>query len=134
MINNEQELFDLIKKNIIPDLEKCEDQMSKYDCYSKEHNIDIELKCRRTHYDDLLIERIKYNALIMRAEKNNTTAIYINSTPKGVWSFKLNDLNSPSWENRFMPQTTDFHKQKDVLKEVGYYNISVGKNLTNILI
>jgi hypothetical protein len=33
-----------------------------------------------------------------------------------------------------MPQTTDFHKQKDVLKEVGYYNISVGKNLTNILI
>ena len=117
----------------MPDLKKCKDKGSRYDCYSIEHNIDIELKCRRTHYDNLMIERDKYRALVIRSKEKNTIPIYINSTPSGVWSFKINDLPVTSWENKYMPQTTDFSDQENVLKEVGYYNISIGKNLTKLL-
>jgi len=133
MISKEQQLFDLLKKNIMPDLKKCEDKKSRYDCYSEKHSIDIELKCRRTHYDNLLIERDKYEALVLRSKQKKTTPIYINSTPVGVWSFKINEIPMPIWENKYMPYTTDFSDNESIIKQVGYYSTSLGKNLTKLL-
>lgn len=133
MILQEEDLFNLVKAHILPDLEKSEMQMSKYDCFSREKMVDIELKCRRTHYDDLLIERIKFDALMVRADKYNTKPIYINSTPKGIWSFHISRLPQPIWEDRKMPQTTDFSNNNMIIKQVGYYNVSLGKDLTTIL-
>ena len=107
--------------------------MSKYDCYSLSYNADIELKCRNVHYDDLVIEKIKYDALIARAAMFGTRPIYINSTPLGVWSFRLDELSEPAWEERRMPKTTYFANNNMIVKVVGYYNISLGKNITDLL-
>ena len=103
MVKYERELFNLIKERIADDLKVSEHNMSKYDCYSLAHNSDIELKCRNLHYDDLLIEKAKYDALIERAAMFGTLPVYINSTPNGVWSFRLSELPEPKWEVRWMP-------------------------------
>lgn len=123
----ETELFEFLQKKI-PDLKLSEFKYSKYDCYSEKNNIDIELKCRRTHYDDLLIEKAKYDALIKRSNNFNTKPFYINSTPEGIWAFDLSKF-SPKWEERRMPRTTDFSNNNKINKEVGYLNINEGKKI-----
>lgn len=133
MIKYERELFKLIKERMAPDLELSEHQMSKYDCYSLLFNSDIELKCRNRHYNDLVIEKIKYDALIARAAMFGTFPVYINSTPLGVWSFRLTELPEPEWSERRMPKTTAFSNNNMIVKIVGYYNISLGKNITGLL-
>jgi hypothetical protein len=62
-----------------------------------------------------------------------TRPIYINSTPLGVWSFRLDELAEPTWEDRRMPKTTYFANNNMIVKVVGYYNISLGKNITDLL-
>jgi len=133
-IANESQLFDLIKQFVIPDLLPSEVKMSRYDCYSLEHNVDIELKCFKKHYDDLLIEKKKYDALIERSSNHGTNPLYINSTPVGVWAFRLLDIEEPKWEERAMPKTSEFRQRQFITKVVGYYNISSGKDITDLLI
>jgi hypothetical protein len=55
-----------------------EEAFSHWDCFSAQHAFEIELKCRTTHYDELLIEKLKYDALMARAAKYQTNPIYIN--------------------------------------------------------
>lgn len=103
-------------------------KFSKYDCYSEKYKLDIELKCRRAHYDNLLIEWIKYDALMQRAQNFNTKPLYINYTPAGIWAFYLSEF-SPEWEDRDMPRTTDFSNNGRISKRVGYLSIDKGKKL-----
>ena len=85
----EPELFDWLKEFYYPDLVMSSDEYSHYDCITKEGGLYIELKSRHTHYDDLIIEKIKYDALVDNAYLNSCDPVYINSTPQGVWSFNL---------------------------------------------
>ena len=133
-IVDESHLYDLLKEHIIPDLMPSEVQTSRYDCYSLDHNVDIELKCRKKHYDDLLIEKKKYDALLERADKHGTNPVYINSTPVGIWAFRLLEIDEPIWEERGMPKTSEFRQRHFIQKVVGYYNISDGKDITKLLI
>lgn len=134
VIADENHLYELLRQHIIPDLTPSKVQMSRYDCYSLDHNVDIELKCRKKHYDDLLIEKKKYDALIDRSNTHGTNPVYINSTPKGVWAFRLQELNEPAWEERGMPKTSEFRQRHFITKVVGYYNIVDGKDITKLLI
>jgi hypothetical protein len=133
MFIKEQQLFEALKNSFIPDLEKSENPMDRYDCYSLAHNIDIELKCRRKHYDDLLIEKKKYDALLLRASNFGTDPVYINSTPSGVWVFRLTVVPEPEWETRGMPKTSEFRQRQFIDKVVGYYNVVKGTEITDKL-
>lgn len=122
-ISKEAELFDFLKRNTYPDLVKAKDPVSRWDCYSPKTRHRIELKCRRTHYDTLLIERKKHQALMDISEANFNIPIYICSTPVGVYAFNLLRI-SPDWEiNRRNPATTEFANGNRVEKEVAYLNI-----------
>ena len=124
----EKDLFSLLKKNFIPDLQRTKKTNSSYDCYSTKFNLDIELKCRRTHYDDLIIEKSKYKSLMNRCLDLQTIPVYINSTPKGVWAFYLTGIDF-EWEERSLPKHTDFAKKHHIKKIVSYLDISKGKDL-----
>ena len=129
---SEQQLFDFIKKFFIEDLESSENPTSRYDCYSPKFKSHIELKCRRKHYQHLIIEKSKYDAMMKRCEKDNTIPIYINSTPEGVWGFYLTGLNL-EWEERSLPKQTDFSKKHHVKKIVSYLDVDKGKDLLSLL-
>jgi hypothetical protein len=115
----EKELF-MIIKTIIPDLEQTE-QFSYYDCYSKYHKAHIELKCRKTHYDNLVIEKIKYYKL------KKVNSWYINSTPIGIFSFDIQNIQEPKWFDVMMPTTTQFNNNQQIIKQIGYLNIKLSK-------
>ena len=124
---NEKDLFNHLKSNDIQDLQWSGDEFSHYDCYSVKYECDIELKCRNKHYDELLIEKYKYNKLIMRAQKYLTIPVYICQTPEGIFAFNLASLPQPQWETRGMPKTSHFSQRQFVDKEVGYFNVSNSK-------
>lgn len=117
---NEEKLFNLIKEWLIPDLEKSE-EFDRHDCTSKLHKMMIELKCRSWHYDDLLIEKKKYFALLRSGHKNIR---YICSTPKGVYSFNLSTLPEPEWKVQDCKKDTEFSEGLLYIpKVVGFFNI-----------
>ena len=123
----EADLFEYLKGKL-PDLQLAKDQFSKYDCYSLHHKMDIELKCRRTHYPDRLIERAKYSALMERSMAYATTPVYICSTPEGIWVFRLEDIEM-TWFTKSLPRTTDFGQRQWVDKEIALIDISQGKKI-----
>lgn len=123
----ESELFDYLREFHFSDLSKSEDEFDSFDCVSMEHKMFIELKSRKTHYDDLLIEEHKYSSLIMAAGIRSLTPWYINSTPNGIWGFNLSKLPMPKWENKWLPITTEFANKKSRSKPVGYLNIKDGE-------
>lgn len=124
----EKELFEFLKTNYVPDLTMSEEAFSHWDCFSAQYAFEIELKCRTTHYDELLIEKIKYDALMARAAKYQTNPIYINSTPKGVWVFRIAGIPM-EWGIKKLPATTEFGRRNWVDKEVAFIHIKDGKEL-----
>jgi hypothetical protein len=127
---SENDLFNWIKKNFIKDLKPSEKPTSRYDCFSEQYNLDIELKCRRTHYPDLIIEKKKYDALMHRSKEFGTIPVYINSTPEGVWAFYVNDIKI-DWQNKLLPKQTDFSDNTFIEKRIGYLTIDKGIELTS---
>ena len=119
----EQELFDFLKGSLYPDLTKSEGIYDAFDCISEQAGHYIELKCRYTHYDTLLIEEMKYRKLITQAAERDLIPFYINSTPKGVFSFDLMDVPEPEWSVGWMPATTEFARNHKMEKLVGYLPI-----------
>lgn len=126
---NEQELYSLLQKSI-PDLHKT-DEYHYSDCVSSSQGLIIELKCRRVHYDELIIEQSKYSKLISSNYKN---VRYINSTPKGIYSFDLRQIEEPNWISKHCKRTTDFSNNSYVAKQVGLLHISLSKDITDMLL
>jgi hypothetical protein len=129
--NTEYALYLWLKTYFIPDLQLCKNKRSRYDCYSDKHKLDIELKCRRTHYDRLLIEKTKFDSLISRSEKEGTTPLYINSTPSGIYAFYLKSA-SIEWELKSMPMKTDFKSKGNIMKSVGYLDVNNSVDLIDL--
>jgi hypothetical protein len=118
-IENEQELFNYLKAAYIPDLEKSKGRYCGYDCFSKSMRCIIELKCRKIHYDTLVLEKIKYDKL----KSYNCKVLYVNSTPKGIFVFDINTV-SVSWQTKILPQKTDLHIfKKEITKELAMIDI-----------
>ncbi len=123
MAMKEIDLFNFLKESLYPDLVKSEGIYDSFDCISQQAGHYIELKCRYTHYDTLLIEEMKYRKLITQAAERDLIPFYINSTPKGVFSFDLMDVAEPEWSVGWMPATTEFARNHKMEKLVGYLPI-----------
>jgi hypothetical protein len=121
---NEDSLFQILLQ-WYADLAKAKDQYSVWDCLSKSHGVYIELKCRRTHYDSLLIEKSKYDRLASAARARDMAPVYICSTPVGAWGFDLLKIQI-AWEDKIMPVTTDFEDQQKIIKTVGFLDTRSG--------
>ena len=96
--------------------------ISRWDCYSPITKHRIELKCRKKHYDELVIEKGKFDAMIFKANDNFDLPIYINSTPKGVYKWNLFFVN-PSWFMKQLPKTTEFSNNTKISKEIAMLSI-----------
>jgi len=125
----EKQLFEYLKKNYLPDLELAKDRYSTWDCISRERSLLIELKSRSKHYDTLLIERKKFDGMAERALALGYSPLYVNSTPEGVFSFRILEIPL-EWEvNHKNPSTTSFSNKARVEKEVAYIPVSLGTKI-----
>ena len=96
--------------------------MSRWDCFSEKENHRIELKCRKKHYDDLMIEKSKYDAMIRICNKHLNVPMYICSTPMGVFRYNLFDID-PVWRDGLYPASTEFSSRFNVSKIIANINI-----------
>ena len=60
--------------------------------------------------------------MIAETAKHSDAAIYINSTPKGIYLFNLHDI-TPNWKVQYIRATTEFGNSNRIAKEVMYLNI-----------
>ena len=118
----EEDLFKYLSGCCYTDLVKSKKQMSRWYCYSPDTFHRIELKCRSKHYDTLLIERKKFDAIIEKCNDNLDIPMYINSTPNGVFRFNLY-IVKPNWEIQYHNKTTHFSNINKIEKEVAMLEI-----------
>ena len=125
----ENELFDFLKQNYIEDLTLSEHKFNRWDCTSEMYKYRIELKCRNKHYNELMLEKDKYFAMINSYLDTNYRPLYINSTPNGIYIFDLSKI-TPSWitDNR-MPKTTEFEQTDKVEKTYALISILEAKKI-----
>lgn len=128
--NTEKQLFNFLKTNFISDLVQTS-STARFDCYSNAFKLNIELKCRKKHYNELMLEKKKYDSIMERSESLGMLPVYVNSTPLGVWAFYLL-RKEYDWSVRSLPTTTNWNSKK-IDKEVTYLNISQGIDLLSIL-
>lgn len=127
-INNEKDLINFLRLKI-EDLTKTSNQFDSTDVYSEKWDLIAELKSRTTHYDEILIEKIKYEALINSNRKNKR---YIVSTPKAIYSFNIEKLKfvEDNWFLKLLPETTYFKdKPNYIYKECNLIHIKNAKIL-----
>ena len=122
----EQELFDWLKAEKFPDLVHSPEVYDGFDCISEDAKLFIELKCRRTHYPELLIEKMKYDFLLEESAKLGLSPWYVNSTPEGIWAFPLLDLIIISWAEKWLPSTTEFANKNNKMKMGGFIPVDKG--------
>lgn len=120
----EIELFNILKATDYPDLMKAASQYSTFDCVSLSANSYIELKCRNAHYSELLIEKSKYDRLMRISAATGKIAMYINSTPRGIYSWDLSSIAIEWSERAGLPVSTEFANREKITKTVGYLKVS----------
>lgn len=118
----EKSLFKKLK-DYFPDLEKAEGTFDSFDCYTETHKTIIELKCRGSHYPELLIEKVKWDKLAQIRASQGLGTLYICSTPIGVWAWNLEAINEPEWSEKRLPKSTEFGSVEWITKIVGYLHI-----------
>ena len=114
-------LFDYIKTRYLEDLEMSSDAFEYIDATSQGYRLIIELKCRHTHYDELILEKDKHESLVQQADKLGFTPFYINSTPQGIYAFNLRKIKF-TWIIKRLPSST-VDQGPDIDKEIALLHI-----------
>lgn len=70
----------------------------------------VEMKFRNKYYEDKLLEKYKYDALMSMDEE--IVKLYLVSDPKGTYLYWLNYLEMPEVKELYCPDTTLWTKKK----------------------
>ena len=118
------------------DLEWCAGGNKIYDAIGKtSKGVDcvIEMKFRKTHYVEKMLEKEKYDNL-MALDKDIVKIFFVND-PKGNFMYWLNTLKMPKTVKKYCPDTTVYTKKrihKDVYllteNEASRININISPN------
>lgn len=126
---NEAELIKLLQTKLIPDLEDTS-EFNRKDGYSASTDVVFEFKCRRRHYDTILMDKSKYEALMQSKRVR-----FVVSTPEGIWSWNIKKLKNLVWEQRELTASTWYYREFPTsIKTVTFLDIKDAKNLTDILL
>lgn len=127
----EPELFYKFKEHYLPELKVAIDTYSPFDAICHKAKVVVEFKCRRAHYNDMLIEWPKYEKLLNRAADRGYKPIYVCSTPLGCWAWDLTYLDL-HWFKKELPRQTDFNNNTPVVKQIAYISLDDGSYLNKI--
>lgn len=125
----ELDLFLWLKRHYYPDLRSNAGQYSFYDCWSAEFHFYAELKVRSSHYETLIIEKPKYDRIVRLGMANRFDALYICSTPEGVWQFDVALLGIDWVDMPGLPVTSNFDNTERITKKVGLLPLKHGRRL-----
>ena len=128
---DESQLFLLISKRYpdIVDL-NINNSTSILDWYVPSTNTYFEAKCRKEHRLTQFIQKDKWDAL-----KAKDNSYYINSTPKGIYMWNIQEIEEPVWLERAMRKSQQFAGQGQVvMKLVGELRIDKALQIDHLLL
>ena len=101
------------------------DEMNPFDYESDDYL--VEVKVRRKAYDPWIIEQMKLDTNINIAEGVKKDFLYVNSFPPLIYIWNISrmvrDDYDFNFEDRDMPDSTDFNSRGIITKSTGYlYN------------
>jgi hypothetical protein len=126
----EDKVIDLLNSEF--NFKKQQDRYCRFDALDEEEGVMLEVKCRKTHYDDTLLEHKKFEWNKEFATDNDYIFLYAVSMPNKeggdtVYIFDPVALESEGynfkWHTRRLPSHTDFGGWEWIDKEVGYLHI-----------
>ena len=129
---NEKKLIELLNTNENYNFVAMDDKFSRYDAFDTENGIMLEIKCRKKHYDDTLLEKMKYEWNKEYALENDLSFMYAVSMPyksgHKIYLFdpiimEEEDEYDFKWHTRKLPAQTEFSRTEWIDKEVGYLNV-----------
>ena len=112
----EQDLFSLFQKRYadIIDL-NVDNEFAPLDWYIPSLDTYIEAKCRKKDYPTIFVEKDKWDQM-----KQVERCWYVNSTPRGIYAFVLQEIEEPLFRERLMEKSQQFNGQGEyILKTVG---------------
>jgi len=127
----EKELIDLLNSGNDYNFVAMDDKFSRYDAFDTENGIMLEIKCCTKHYDDTILEKIKYDWNKEYAENHDLEFMYAVSMPNKeghkVYLFDPLIMEEEDydfkWHTRKLPAQTEFSRTEWIDKEVGYLNV-----------
>ena len=128
---NEAKVIDLLNAAQY-NFEKMDDKFSRYDAFDPKLGIMLEIKCRKKHYPDTMLEKMKYDWNKEFAEENGFEFYYAVSMPHEgghrlyVFSpsaMEEEDKYDFKWHTKKLPSNTSFSGSRWIDKEVGYLHI-----------
>jgi hypothetical protein len=112
--------------------EKMDDKFSRYDAFDPKLGIMLEIKCRKKHYPDTMLEKMKYDWNKEFAEENGFDFFYAVSMPHEdghrLYVFNPSAMEEEDeydfkWHTKKLPANTAFNGSRWIDKEVGYLHI-----------
>jgi len=117
-INKWEQAVVLLLNNDGWDLKWTGEGFAHYDAAGKTpkgYNCVIEMKFRNKYYEEKMLEKYKYDALMSLDEK--IIKLYFVNDPKGNFMYWLNTLKMPAPIKKYCPDTTMWTKKR-LLKDV----------------
>ena len=109
----------------------CKDEYHRFDAYNS--NYIIELKYRHKTYDEFIIEFDKYAYNKLYSEMYGKKFLYVVGVEDNIFIFNISNLDLSGynyrWEMRPMPKQTEFDKNYEIDKLVGYVEKWAGKGV-----
>ena len=127
----EQDVIDMLNAGHY-NFEAMDDKFSRYDAFDPELGIMLEIKCRNRHYDDTMMEKMKYEWNKQYAKDNGLEFIYAVTMPDKcgdvlyLWdpiNMEAEDEYDFKWHTKKLPANTEFSGSEWIDKEVGYLHI-----------
>ena len=127
----EKDVIDMLNKGQY-NFEAMDDKFSRYDAFDPELGIMLEIKCRNKHYDDTLMEKMKYDWNKQFAKDNGFEFFYAVTMPskEGHHLYLFDPIGMEEeddydfqWHTKKLPENTEFRGSNWIDKEVGYLHI-----------
>lgn len=128
----EESVIELLNTSPMFNFEKMNGKFSRYDAFDTENGLMLEIKCRKKHYDDTMLEKMKYDWNKKYAKENDLEFYYCVTMPhpKGTAVYLFDPLAMEEedeydfkWHTKKLPEKTEFCGSKWVDKEVGYLHV-----------
>ena len=131
---NEKKLIELLNTNENYNFVAMDDKFSRYDAFDKDKGIMLEIKCRKKHYPDTMLEKIKYDWNKEFSKEHDFEFLYAVSMPQGKTdkhrlyifdpvAMEEEDEYDFKWHIKKLPENTEFRGSNWIDKEVGYLHI-----------
>jgi hypothetical protein len=126
-------ILELIKQKQIPELYIYPNRFNEIDAIWHNKNLAIEVKCKNDFYIDVMIEKQKWQSLMKYSKARYINAMNLDGSWK-VFSFNIKKLPEPEWKVILNPNASNELYTGWEPTEMGYFNIRLGKNITDLLL